>query len=255
MRNCVGVKANLLLHCGASKVSRAQVFETITPNPTETWQPIAHGRLLHQVERAIGGGNLQVVEEAFALSADHARFFGLLQVSRVEEDSSEYAFVVGLRNSHDRRFTASLAVGAQVFCCDNLSFSGEIVVARKHTTFIERDLPSVAARAIGQLSAQWGNQDQRFAAYKATGIKDATAHDLIVRLLDVQAIRTTQIPYILKEWRHPRHEEFADRNAWSFFNAITQANIDTGAGIWKTPARTQALHAILDQEAGVLALN
>jgi hypothetical protein len=33
--------------------------------------------------------------------------------------------------------------------------------------------------------------------------------DLVVRALDNRAIRITQLPAVLKEWRVPRHPEFA----------------------------------------------
>jgi hypothetical protein len=35
--------------------------------------------------------------------------------------------------------------------CDNLSFSGEVRLARKHTSRIEADLPALVNRAVGQL--------------------------------------------------------------------------------------------------------
>ena len=37
----------------------------------------------------------------------------------------DYSLVLGLRNSHDKTFPASLALGSQVLVCDNLSFFGE----------------------------------------------------------------------------------------------------------------------------------
>ena len=58
--------------------------------------------------------------------------FGLLEVANCQQ-TEDYAYVLGLRNSHDKRFPAGLAVGASVFVCDNLSFSGEIKIGRKHT--------------------------------------------------------------------------------------------------------------------------
>jgi Domain of unknown function (DUF932) len=256
MWKCVCVKANLILHCGAAKASRDQVFITPTPASTETWQPISHFSLLNQVEKSLGGNGLEIIEEAHGLSADGQRYFGLLQIGKIDDSNTEYAFVVGLRNSHDRRFTATLGIGSQVFCCDNLSFSSEIVVARKHTTFIERDLPGITARAVGQLADSWGLQDQRFAAYKARGLTDKQAHHTVIRLLDARAITTCQVPKVLKEYRHPRHAEFAEhRNAWRLFNAVTQVHQETGGGIWNLPLRTRALHGILDQECQVFGTN
>ncbi len=41
-----------------------------------------------------------------------------------------------VRNSHDKTFPAGIVAGTQVPVCDNLSFAGEISLARKHTSNI-----------------------------------------------------------------------------------------------------------------------
>jgi hypothetical protein len=96
-----------------------------------------------------------------------------------------------------------------VFVCDNLAFSGEIKIARKHTRFVVRDLPGLVSGAVGQLSDRWHARAQRIDAYRRHELTDVQAHDLIVRALDNRAITITQVPAILKEWRVPRHPEFA----------------------------------------------
>jgi hypothetical protein len=241
------------------------------PAATESWTPIAHHEFLAQVEASLGGAGIQVVNQAHGLSRDGARYFGLLQVSRRSEDpqvaefeegkwhsyeslqaQSEYGYVVGLRNSHDKSYPASLVVGSSVFVCDNLSFSGEIKISRKHTTFISRDLPGLTVRAIGKLSDAWGNQDKRFDAYKQFELSTPKVHDLLIRALDSRAVTCQQIPHVLREWRAPRHPEFATcgNTAWRLFNAVTE--VAKESGLWQLPARTTALHGLFDQEVGLL---
>ena len=53
----------------------------------------------------------------------------------------DYNTVIGLRNSHDKVISAGVACGSGVFVCDNLCFSGEVKLARKHTANILTDLP------------------------------------------------------------------------------------------------------------------
>ena len=55
--------------------------------------------------------------------------------------SKSYRYVIGMRNSNDMKFPAGLVLGIAPFVCDNLAFTGEVTVARKHTTNIKRDLP------------------------------------------------------------------------------------------------------------------
>lgn len=127
---------NLCLHCGSRRVERAVVEQCRTPLRTDTWVPIAHHLLLRQIEFTLTGAGLRVINQAHALSQDCMRYFGLLEVI-IGKASPDYNLIVGVRNSHDKRFPASLAIGSGVFVCDNLSFSGEITLARRHTLNIE----------------------------------------------------------------------------------------------------------------------
>ena len=129
--------ANLLLHCGAHAVDRAILGTTTTPEPTITWTPIAHLALAEEVERVLKCNGLSVVEQAHSLTHDGLRYFGLMEIQNgaIHQD---YSWVLGLRNSHDKSFPAGIVAGANVFVCDNLSFSAEIKIARKHTRFILR---------------------------------------------------------------------------------------------------------------------
>src|SRR5205823_12089518 len=129
---------------------RERVAEILTPSRTETWVPIAHHRLLTGVQEALSRSGLHVVTEAHGLAKDGNRYFGLLQVAN-GSNPADFDLVVGVRNSHDKSFPAALVLGASVFVCDNLSFSGEVKLARKHTAHIERDLPQLVDRAVGLL--------------------------------------------------------------------------------------------------------
>src|SRR5437899_636393 len=46
-------RANLMLHCGASAVSREQVAGVLTPSRTASWVPIPHHRLLAGVQETL----------------------------------------------------------------------------------------------------------------------------------------------------------------------------------------------------------
>lgn len=243
---------NLILHAGAHSVEREAVARVNTPEPTKTWAPIPHTALIETVEDTLRADDLVIVNRAHGLTRNGDRYFGMLQVAN-GQNSDDYAWVLGLRNSHDQKFPAGLVVGAGVFVCDNLSFSGEIKMTRKHTRHILRDLPGLIQGAIGKLMQKWNDQDARITAYKATELSDAAAHDLIVRSLDARALTPTQVQPLLQEWRHPRHEEFAPRTAWSLFNGYTE--VLKGLSMDHLAARTQRLHGLFDTQVGLHGLN
>jgi hypothetical protein len=238
-------QAKLCLHTGGRPVEREQLAAVVTPGRTRTWVPIPHHRLLDTVRDTLAGAGLAVVSEARGLAKDGQRNFGLLQVAN-GTNPEDFGLVVGVRNSHDQSFPAGLVCGAAVFVCDNLSFSGEVRLARKHTAHVERDLPGLVAKAVGKLTEQRDRQERRFVAYKAREFSDREAHDLLIRALDARALPVTRIPAALAEWRSPRHPEFGKdgKTGWRLFNAVTEAL--KGGGLMDLPRRTQALHGLLD---------
>jgi len=239
---------DLVLHCGAHKVERADVENVPTPDATRTWTPIPHTALIERIEDTLKSDGLTIVNQVHSLTRGGNRYFGLMQIAN-GQNSDDYAWVLGARNSHDQSFPAGLVVGASVFVCDNLSFSGEIRMSRKHTVYIMRDLPGLVQRAIGQLMSRWHDQDARIEAYKNFALTDMQAHDLIVRAIDARSATATQVPHLLQQWRHPNHEAFAPRTAWSLFNSFTEAMKPLNLN--EKSVRTQRLHGLFDMQVGL----
>ena len=245
----------LTLHCGANAVTREAVINTHTPAPTETWFPIAHETLIQRVWTAVEQMGMKVTDETHALTKDGARYFGLLQVEMPNQKGADYSYVLGMRNANDQAFTAAVSAGSRVFVCDNLAFTGEITIARKHTRFIERDLPILVGRAVGLLNQKWTSMDERIALYKRSEVSDTQAHDLIVRSLDCGAITTTQIPKIVAEWRAPRHPEFVDagKTMWRLLNSFTE--VAKSNPTQELAPRTVRLQGLLDTHLGFKLAN
>lgn len=238
----------LCLHTGGKEVSREELIATATPEATKTWHPIPHNRILELTEQNLGGLGYTITKTQYAIHKDGNRFFGLMWLKN-GTNYSDYSLMVGLRNSHDKSFPSAIALGSSVFVCDNLAFSGEVKLARRHTINIERDLPNVVQRALGRLSDLRVNQDTRIEAYKKFDVSDLQAHDLIVRALDTRVINTCRLPKVLAEYRTPKHPEFKPRNAWSLFNSFTEVFKETP--IDELPSRSQALHGLMDQLCGL----
>src|SRR5258708_6038498 len=117
----------LNLHSGGEHVTREALALVPTPACTETWFPIPHSELLGQVTGQLQRSGFSITKEEHALAKAGLRYFGLLQVSN-GHNSNEFALTIGVRNSHDMSFPGGLCVGATVFVCSNLSFSGEITL-------------------------------------------------------------------------------------------------------------------------------
>jgi hypothetical protein len=190
---------------------------------------------------------MRVVNQAHGLSHDGDRYFGLLEIAN-GSSHPDYSRVLGIRNSHDKRFPAGLVLGNQVLVCDNLSFSGEIKVARKHTPWILHDLPAIIDNALCQLHDSWHEQDRRIVRYQDCRMVDSVMHDLTIHALDRGIICGSQVPKVLSEYREPQHEAFQPRTLWSWFNACTET-LKGNLGL--LPDRTQRLHGLCDAHVGL----
>lgn len=259
---------NLLTHCGANQVPREAILALSEPEPSgPRHTPIPHSLLLDQVEEQIAHVGLSTIQEVHALSHEGMRYFGMLEVAPTpvldpvpaEMNGAildaDYSIILGLRNANDKTFKAGLVVGSGVFVCDNLCFSGEIKVDRKHTPNILKDLPDLIAEALQQVAALKDFQDERIAAYKQYELNDAQVNDLLIRALDADVIASSKIGQILSEWREPRHPEFreAGPTTWRLMNAFTEVlkPRHESNDLFTLPAKTEQLHVLLDGYCGV----
>jgi len=243
----------LMLHCGGQLKSREEVFAVPTPPATSTYVPLPYESFLTRIEKQLAVEGMTVKEEHLALSNNGQRFFGLLGLDMPGLAHGDYRCVLGLRNSYDKSVSSGVCVGASVFVCDNLSFNGEVTFTRKHTANLLRDLSWLIVETISRLPDKFRMQSTSFEAYRRAELSDRQAHDLIIRLVDEEAINVGDIRLVLKEWREPRHPEFATaKNAWRLFNAATEA---IKGDLWRLPVRTTRLHSVLDAECGVIELD
>lgn len=239
----------LFLHCGANYVNRSELGKVTLPAATETHVPVNHDYLVDVVQDALENRGLRVVDEAFGLGQEGHNMFGLLEVQGDTAKFDDHSLMVGLRNSHMKWFAASMAVGSRVFVCDNLAFSGEISVGRKHTANIlseDTGLRSVVELALDGFVDNAERQEVRFEAYKRRELKTYEAEHLMVESLRRGIMNAQRLPKLVEQWDNPDHEEFkVGESGWRFFNGVTESL--KGLGLYELPRRTQKLEHLLDE--------
>lgn len=248
---------NLITHCGAQQVSREKAFAAKAPPATRSFKPIPHGKLYSLVEQELESMGLTIVQDVHALAHEDMRYFGMMEV-KSKDASRDYSTVIGLRNSNDKAYPAGLVVGSGVLVCDNLSFLGEIQVARRHTRHILRDLPTLVAGAVAKVSRVEAFQDERISRYREHELVDAEVNNMLIESLDRGIISSAKIGQVLGEWREPRHPEFAEgKTAWRLMNAYTEIlkpRKNSPNELFDLPVKTQKLHALLDETVGMEAV-
>lgn len=242
----------LMLHCGGQLKTKEEVFAVPAPPATATYAPLPYESFIGRIEKQLAVEGISITEEHLALAKDGQRLFGLLALAMPGFVATDYGCVLGLRTSYDRSFANGVSIGAAVFVCDNLSFSGDVTFERKHTAGMLRDLSWMISETVATLPTRFGAQSAAFEAFKRQEISDKDAHDLAIRFWDTGAIGVLEIPRLIREWREPTHHEFAQsgKTAWRLFNAATEI---IKGDLWRMPARTRAVHTVLDQALGPLS--
>jgi len=215
------MSATLVVHRGGWEASKADLATVPVPESTESYHPVPYGRFIEEVELHVPRFGLVVRSSQFALAREGGQMFGVLTCSNGTPDR-DYALAIGVRNSYDRSLAVGLTLGSRVFCCDNLAFSGEVTMHRKHTVNVFRDLPDLIYRMLSQVSSMRERNDGEIAAMKVRELPPANAHHLMVEAIRVNVLPASRLPKVIEAWEKPRHEEFAPRTAWSLFNAFTE---------------------------------
>lgn len=230
---------SLMLHAGAEVIDYDRLRQLPTPKATKTHVPIAHSAVVDMVKYSLGFYGHEIVEEDYGVTPDGMRFFGVLSL---ESPYDGYTDTVGLRNSHDKTFPIGISFGSRVFVCDNLAFSGDVVLRRKHTANAKRDLPGIVAEVVEPLTGQRAQQHAQFDRYLATKLTDTDVDHLIMQLYRRGAITVTKIADVLGHYENPPFD-WGDRTAWRLFNAVTFA---LSGRVVENPTATTELHGILD---------
>jgi hypothetical protein len=213
------MSATLMNHCGAREVTLDELATIAAPPATDTWFPVAHSDVYRAVDQTLCGAGYEVKRQSLSVAKDGHRFFGVMDLSNSILDGVTLA--IGIRNSTDKSFPIGMVVGSRVFCCDNLAFHGEIVIAKKHTRFGEnryREGISQAIASLGQYQEAQGQWINRLRTWRPSRQE---ADSLILRSYEENVIGARLLPEVINEWRKPSHEEFRDSSAWSLWNAFT----------------------------------
>lgn len=229
----------LMLHTGAEVVEYDALHDFPIPEATQSHVPIPHTDVVNMVKYSLGYFGHEIVEESHAVTPDGARYFGLLSLRSAYGD---YTDTVGLRNSHDKKFPIGIAIGAQVFVCDNLSFCGDHVIKRRHTANAKRDLPGLVAEVVEPLAQHREAQHRQFERFQATPLLEQQADMAIMQLYREGIINVTRIADVVRQWEEPEYD-WGEKTAWRLFNATTRS---LEGRIAENPHLTHQLHAVID---------
>jgi hypothetical protein len=214
------VSSTLVNHCGARQVNAAELATIEPPAPTRTWFPLAHRAVLDSVCESLEGAGFAICRSRLSVSHGGARFFGTLDLTTSIVEGVSLA--VGIRNSNDQSFPIGFCCGQRVFVCDNLAFTSEIVVSKKHTRFGQERYLEGLARAVASLDQYRQSASGWIEQMQARKLNDDRANSLLLQAYERKIVGLRLLPLVVEEWRRPTREEYRPRTAYSLFNCFTE---------------------------------
>jgi len=214
-------QAQLMAHCGTSKISREELKAISTPTGSPTHQPIPHHEIVGALVETLSFRQISVMREEYAVSGDGMKLFGVLDL---ETTFDGCRFAIGVRNSNDKSMRMALTVGYRVFVCDNMAFHGDFTpVLAKHTKNLS--LVDILAVGVDRMQRNFEPMRKQVESWKGTRLPDESAKLVIYRAfvegeLDVPKHLARRVHDL---YFHPQIEEFAPRTTWSLSNAFTSA--------------------------------
>lgn len=210
----------LCLHAGAQVATLSEIAAVEVPPATRTWFPVSHVTVINRVKESLALAGFNVQKEQYGLYPGGRRMFGVLDLAT--ELGAGTTLAVGVRNSIDKTFPMGMCAGNRVFVCDNLAFSSEILVTRKHTLNGERRYGEAIAEAVTHLGAFQVNERRRIESFRRTVLEPHLADHLILTAFEQGMLPPRQLLSILAQWRSPEFDWGPLGTAWHLYNAFTQ---------------------------------
>lgn len=113
-------QAQLLAHCGSSKITRDELKRIQTPEASPTHQPIPHNQIVEALMEGLSFRHISAMREEYAVSNDGMKMFGVLDL---ETTFDGCRFSVGIRNSNDKSMRLAVTVGYRVLTATTWRFT------------------------------------------------------------------------------------------------------------------------------------
>lgn len=246
----------LVLHCGGTRATMADLAQIPVPAATRTFQPIPHVDLVEAVEMKFLGAGYVPTGRSLGTNRGGKQLFGVTTFSPHQHQLPYHLkhlandLAVGYRSSYDKSLSVGLVSGASVFVCDNLALSGEIQRVRKHTTKLLEDLDAILYSLVMASTMDHQQINDDFALMYKAPINEVWAFRLLGESLGKGYLTATQTQTALREWKKPSHEEWADRkNVWRLYAGMTEA-LKTSTARTAMPRYTK-VHQLVTQHAAM----
>lgn len=183
--------------------------------------PVPHHLLVDSIEVEARERGHHVMRTQLALNRDGSKLFGVINLASQHEDRS---LALGFRNSTNSTMSIKLVAGTNVFVCDNMALSGDMIaLARRNTTGL--DIEEALAVGFDRFSQHATVLDQHIMRLQAHAITDVEAKAQIVDAFTADVLPVRYFDDVVSFYFEPATEatDCQPRTLWGLHNAFTRA--------------------------------
>ena len=191
-------------------------------------QPIPHHVLVDTLTDQIVDRGWDILGAQMGTAASGSRLFGTMTLrgpGSVDYPAGEMTPTLGFRSSTNSALSIRMVVGATVFVCDNLCFSGDEFVLRRKSTTGLLDLPALINEGLDRFMGKTEGLEADI--YR---MKDSAqgSHEAKARLFDIferGVMPLHLLPSVSALYFQPdeAHTDCQPRSLWGLNNACTRA--------------------------------
>ena len=244
----------MVVHCGGELATLEDLDKVEIPEGTATYHPVGHLALAHMIRTASTELlRLPLKQEHYALSKDGNRMFGMQVYGedgkcpackgsgqihahfnhayepvdpcpRCEGTgwaAPDFGLGVAFRNSYDKSMSIGVALGFNVFICDNLAISGEVNIIRKHTKNAWGDLDQILVHTLYRKRPQMEADFVRDVDYfREKEVGRERGWEFMGLLHGLKILSPTQLGIAFRAWNSILDVR---ASAWELYNVCTAA--------------------------------
>jgi hypothetical protein len=211
-------QAKLMVHRGATRVTREELAHYEPPEATATWKPIKHAHVVDCLYEELDRRQIGVTHEEYAVQRKGNYLFGVMTLNYLKTD--EFAAALAFRHSNDMQEAMKMYAGVRVFACDNMALSGsELILHKKHSKHFSlvKSLPEAFDRyQDGALQLQ-----REIDELKESTISRDSANRRIFDIFRRKIVPIRLFHPVIEEWyaTHPHRDDLGTE--WALLNAFT----------------------------------
>ena len=203
-------------------VTREELQRYAVPADTATHHPIPYytmaSKVLDVASSLIVPHGYILKSEKYEVREDGSQMFGVITWS--DGMRTDMGFSVGIRNSYDKSIAACLCMGASVFVCSNMCFSGDITVMRKNTGDSIADIKKSVLVSMFDCQSIYKDITSRMDAYKEIVMNAAKVEAIFGHAFCNNILAPQQLTEAWREWNNPTHAELGGNNAYALYQAM-----------------------------------